>query len=248
MTAFRYQPALHPISTGRSIRSRRARLWMVLALTGAAVSSTLLFVPHSHARLAPAAQALARPRSSASTDQARRDRDAGEPLVRLLLRDVRARTGFPGAASASPSASPTRSGACELPHHDACADRNFGGPHGCADAASRRHDGPDERLHPSPARSRHGCYKRPTLPICSPRASITWIGYHDWHEIPNYWVRAPLHAAGPHVRAGQVRGVCLSTFMVSEWSAPLPARQTPDGLRERAREPARPAARAAEPD
>ena len=82
----------------------------------------------------------------------------------------------------------------------------------------------------------------------SARAHPDVMGYHDAREIPNYWAYARNFVLQDHMFQPDTSwSLPAHLFMVSEWSARCRTHATAE-LRERDREPARAAARAAEPD
>ncbi len=118
---------------------------------------------------------------------------------------------------------------CERPYHDTF-DRNFGGPHELIDArndvAGGRMDG---FIREARRGLRRGCFGHPTLPICSLGALHPDVmGYHDWHEIPNYWEYAR-HFTLQDRMFEPVDSWSLPAhlFMVSEWSARCPRHAGP---------------------
>ena len=108
----------------------------------------------------------------------------------------------------------------------------------------------DERVRaPGQARARAGCSVSPDAPLCSFGAAHPDVmGYHDRREIPNYWAYARNFVLQDHMFEPDTSwSLPAHLFMVSEWSAPLPHARGVE-LRQRGREPACAAVRAAEPD
>jgi phospholipase C len=76
---------------------------------------------------------------------------------------------------------------CVEPYHDT-HDRNAGGPHGTWDALRDVNGG---RMNGFEIQAREGRF-RVCQKVWTPGCSLTpkhpdVMGYHDWHEIPNYW-------------------------------------------------------------
>jgi len=114
-----------------------------------------------------------------------------------------------------------RSGRCFKPYHDH-SNRNTGGPHEHLDAmrdlARGRMDGFVREARRGLTR---GCLRHPTIPICSLGARHPDVmGYHDWHEIPNYWSYARHFVLQDHLFQPDTSwSLPAHLFMVSEWSA-----------------------------
>jgi phospholipase C len=110
---------------------------------------------------------------------------------------------------------------CERPYHDRL-DRNLGGPHEHLDAINDVNGGKMDGFIREARRGLiRGCLKKPTLPRCSLGALHPDVmGYHDWHEIPNYWSYARHFVLQDHMFE-PVSSWSLPSrlFMVSEWSA-----------------------------
>ena len=121
-------------------------------------------------------------------------------------------------------------GGCVRPFHDA-ADKNFGGPHGAADASAD--------MHCASSATRAGCAMdgfvgqaekgqscTSTNPNCSPCTAgakaqcIDVMGYHDGREIPNYWAYAKSYVLQDHMYEPNASwSLPEHLFQVSEWSA-----------------------------
>jgi phospholipase C len=119
------------------------------------------------------------------------------------------------------------SGKCVRPSRDP-ADLNVGGPHGnssaVADIAGGKMDGFVAQAHPAK------CLKNPRLPSCAPGTSAPdVIGYHDYHEIPNYWAYAKNFVLQDRMFTSSLSwgGPTGSLFMVSGWSARCKIRGNP---------------------
>jgi phospholipase C len=108
---------------------------------------------------------------------------------------------------------------CVRPSRDP-TDLNLGGPHGnssaVADIDGGRMDGFVAQAHPEK------CRKHPLLTSCAPGANAPdVIGYHDYHEIPNYWAYAKNFVLQDRMFAASLSwgGPTGSLFTVSGWSA-----------------------------
>ena len=95
---------------------------------------------------------------------------------------------------------------CVAPFHDTNS-RNAGGPHEHVDAIKDinhgKMDGFVARERRPHTRSAEGSTHPRCAPIFSPAPDV--MGYHDGHEIPNYWaLRAPFRPPGSHVPVGHL--------------------------------------------
>jgi hypothetical protein len=207
-------------------------------------------------RSGPVRPRRARPRPGGASardpqDQARRDPDDGEPLVRRVLRHV---SGCRRAAATRRALQRVLAGP-DHAHLRVPLPRHERPQHGRAARAPRR--GPrhqrrqDGRLHaPGPARPRPGLHGRSGHPaLLAGRRPPRRDGVPRLARDPELLgVRAPLRPPGPHVPAGHlveppgppVHGLGVVGALPEAWEA--------DELCERDREPARTASRAAEPD
>jgi phospholipase C len=110
---------------------------------------------------------------------------------------------------------------CERPYHDT-ADRNEGGPHGHGDAMGDIAGG---KMDGFIARAELGrmdyCKQHVDDPRCSNTPSAPDVmGYHDWHEIPNYWDYARHFVLQDHMFESDTSWSLPShLFLVSGWSA-----------------------------
>ena len=110
---------------------------------------------------------------------------------------------------------------CERPYHDT-ADRNEGGPHGHGDAMGDVGRG---RMNGFVVRAELGRANYCKAHVDDPRCSITptapdVMGYHDWHEIPNYWDYARHFVLQDHMFESDTSWSLPShLFLVSAWSA-----------------------------
>ena len=106
-------------------------------------------------------------------------------------------------------------GACFRPYHDT-ADRNAGGPHDHANAVADVDGG---RMDGFTGQVRR--VQRPGVPDV--------IGYHDWHELPNYWLYAHAFVLQDHMFQPDTSwSLPAHLFMVSGWSARCAAHGGPE--------------------
>ena len=106
---------------------------------------------------------------------------------------------------------------CERPFHDP-NDKNYGGPHGAPDAVADVDDG---KMDGFIQQAQSYCEKNPELPECAIGvASPDVMGYHDAHEIPNYWTYAREFVLQDHMFEQVASWSSPShLYMVSAWSA-----------------------------
>jgi phospholipase C len=112
-------------------------------------------------------------------------------------------------------------GKCQRPYHDT-ANRNAGGPHDHLDAV-RDIDGGgmDGFVRQAVSGRRLACTVHVDAPTCSlaPRRPDV-MGYHDWHEIPNYWTYARHFVLQDHMFQPDLSwSLPAHLYMVSGWSA-----------------------------
>ena len=122
-----------------------------------------------------------------------------------------------------------RRGRCIPPYHDHL-DRNLGGPHEHLDAMrDMAHGKMDGFIREARRGLTRGCLRHPTVPICSLGARHPDVmGYHDWHEIPNYWSYARHFVLQDHMfQPNTSWSLPAHLFMVSEWSARCSVRHDP---------------------
>ncbi len=114
-----------------------------------------------------------------------------------------------------------RTESCLQPYHDR-ADRNAGGPHDHVDALRDIDGGKmDGFVAQAEAGRRLACTAHVDAPACSlaPRAPDV-MGYHDWHEIPNYWSYARHFVLQDHMFQPDLSwSLPAHLYMVSGWSA-----------------------------
>jgi phospholipase C len=110
---------------------------------------------------------------------------------------------------------------CVLPYHDR-SNRNLGGPHEHLDAVRDINGGKMDGFMREARRGlTAGCLASPDMPLCSLGARDPDVmGYHDWHEIPNYWAYARHFTLQDHMFQPDTSwSLPAHLYMVSEWSA-----------------------------
>ena len=122
---------------------------------------------------------------------------------------------------------------CERPYHDT-SDRNAGGPHGHAEALRDIDGGKmDGFVAEAVSGRQRACAVHVDAPECSiaPQAPDV-MGYHDWHEIPNYWSYARHFVLQDHMFESDTSWSLPShLFLVSGWSAKCDVRGDPMSCR-----------------
>jgi phospholipase C len=112
-------------------------------------------------------------------------------------------------------------GTCVRPYHDS-ANRNSGGPHDHVDAIRDIAGGKMDGFIRSARTGREiACAAEIDAPGCSltPKAPDV-MGYHDWHEIPNYWDYARHFVLQDHLFESDTSWSLPShLYLVSGWSA-----------------------------
>jgi phospholipase C len=110
---------------------------------------------------------------------------------------------------------------CVRPYHDT-ADRNAGGPHDHVDAVRDIAGGlMNGFIRSAVGGRRRACAGQVDAPACSfaPKAPDV-MGYHDWHEIPNYWDYARNFVLQDHMFESDTSWSLPShLYLVSGWSA-----------------------------
>ena len=110
---------------------------------------------------------------------------------------------------------------CVRPYHDT-ANRNFGGPHDHRDAVRDIAGGAMNGFVAQAVSGRRlACAVHVDAPTCSlaPRKPDV-MGYHDWHEIPNYWAYAHAFVLQDHMFQPDLSwSLPAHLYMVSGWSA-----------------------------
>jgi phospholipase C len=120
-------------------------------------------------------------------------------------------------------------GGCLRPYHDRSAV-NFGGPHDHIDAVKDVSAGAMSGfVTQAEAGRRMWCTKHIDSPACSlsPKKPDV-MGYHDWHELPNYWTYARHFVLEDHMfQADASWSLPGHLYMVSGWSAKCSQRGNP---------------------
>jgi phospholipase C len=113
-----------------------------------------------------------------------------------------------------------RTHVCVKPYHDT-SNRNAGGPHDTIDAVRDIDHGKMDGFQAQARKGRFlACYA-----VDNPGCSLTprdpdVMGYHDWHEIPNYWDYARNFVLQDHMfEAVNAWSLPAHLSMVSAWSA-----------------------------
>ena len=110
---------------------------------------------------------------------------------------------------------------CQRPYHDT-ADRNAGGPHDYVDAVGDVAGGKmNGFIRRAVGGRRLACVAQIDSGACSlsPHAPDV-MGYHDWHEIPNYWAYARHFVLQDHMFQPDLSwSMPAHLYMVSGWSA-----------------------------
>jgi phospholipase C len=120
-------------------------------------------------------------------------------------------------------------GRCLRPYHDR-NDMNFGGPHGnvqeTADIDGGKMDGFVKEAEQGLSA---GCAQHPDNPNCIFSAAHPDVmGYHDWHEIPNYWAYARKFVLQDHMfESDNSWSLPSHLYMVSGWAARCSTLQDP---------------------
>jgi phospholipase C len=120
-------------------------------------------------------------------------------------------------------------GGCLHPYHDRRAV-NYGGPHDHVDAVKDVDGGVmDGFVQQAEVGRRMYCRRHIDSPACSfsPKNPDV-MGYHDWHEIPNYWAYARNFVLQDHMfQADASWSLPGHLFLVSGWSAKCSQRGNP---------------------
>ena len=109
-------------------------------------------------------------------------------------------------------------GQCVKPYHNP-QDLNHGGPHGAANASADIDHG---KMDGFIAQAEHGLGSciNPNDPACSGNGQTDVMGYHDYHEIPNYWAYAKNFVLQDHMFEPDASwSLPAHLFLVSAWSA-----------------------------
>ncbi len=109
-------------------------------------------------------------------------------------------------------------GQCVRPYHDA-QDLNHGGPHGAPNARADIDHGKMDGFIAQAENGKGSCVN-PDDPACSRNGQTDVMGYHDFHEIPNYWAYAKNFVLQDHMFEPDASWSLPShLFLVSAWSA-----------------------------
>ena len=92
------------------------------------------------------------------------------------------------------------------PYHDP-SDINYGGPH---DAAAFTTDNDNGRMDGF-IRSRESCQNALDPQDCIATLTVDMMGYHNQHEIPNYWAYARHFVLQDHCLSRLPPGACQPT-------------------------------------
>ncbi|HEX3055614.1 MAG TPA: alkaline phosphatase family protein [Gaiellaceae bacterium] len=109
---------------------------------------------------------------------------------------------------------------CVEPYHDT-SDRNAGGPHDTIDAIRDIDHGKMDGFERQARKGRFLACHATDNPGCSLTPSRPDVmGYHDWHEIPNYWAYARNFVLQDHMFQPDLSwSLPAHLYMVSGWSA-----------------------------
>ena len=109
---------------------------------------------------------------------------------------------------------------CVKPYHDT-SDRNAGGPHDTSDAIRDINHGKMDGFQRQARKGRFLACHATDSPSCSltPKKPDV-MGYHDWHEIPNYWSYARNFVLQDHMFEGDNSwSLPAHLSLVSGWTA-----------------------------
>ena len=109
---------------------------------------------------------------------------------------------------------------CVKPYHDT-SDRNAGGPHDTVDAIRDINHGKMDGFQAQARKGRFLACHNTDNPGCSLTPSAPDVmGYHDWHEIPNYWDYARNFVLQDHMfEADNSWSLPAHLSLVSGWTA-----------------------------
>jgi phospholipase C len=125
--------------------------------------------------------------------------------------------GNPGTVPCEPD---PRTHECVKPYHDT-SDRNAGGPHATHDAIRDIDHGRMDGFEAAARKGRYLACHNTDNPGCSQTPSKPDVlGYHDWHEIPNYWAYARNFVLQDHMfEADNSWSLPAHLALVSGWTA-----------------------------
>jgi phospholipase C len=117
---------------------------------------------------------------------------------------------------------------CIKPYHDH-RRRNIGGSHQHVDAIADIGGGRMDGFITQARRAlKNGCEAHPRSALCEAKHGPDVMGYHDWHEIPNYWAYARHFVLQDHMFEPVTSWTLPARlFMVSAWSARCSRRGDP---------------------
>jgi phospholipase C len=130
---------------------------------------------------------------------------------------------------------------CVKPFHDRY-DLNYGGPHHAADAAGDVDRGAMDGFIRREELGRIEACKNPYDPSCTAKDEPPDVlGYHNGHDIPNYWTYARSFVLQDHMFEPDASwSLPAHLFMVSAWSAYCEKRGDPQSCRNANEAPALP--------
>ncbi len=126
-----------------------------------------------------------------------------------------------------------RAGTCIRPYRDR-SDRDVGGPHAQLNALTDIDGGRMDGFVRSAVDAKTvGCLKHVLDPSCAVNSTRPDVmGYHDWHEIPNYWRWAHAYSLDDHMFASDMSwSLPEHLSMVSAWSATCTSARDPMSCR-----------------
>jgi len=131
---------------------------------------------------------------------------------------------------------------CVKPFHDT-SDRNAGGPHGETQAIEDIDGGRMNGFEETARDARYfACVRHLDAPDCElAPAEPDVMGYHDWHEIPNYWDYARHFVLQDHMFQSDLSwSLPAHLYMVSAWSAKCTKRGDPMSCKSAVQDPGSP--------
>ncbi|HKI93576.1 MAG TPA: alkaline phosphatase family protein [Gaiellaceae bacterium] len=157
------------------------------------------------------------------------------------------RNGVPTVCAPDP-----RTHRCVKPYHDT-ADRNAGGPHDHIDAVRDIAGGKMNGFIVSAEEGRHLACTASVTSVNTPSCSLSpnapdAMGYHDWHEIPNYWAYAKNFVLQDHMFQPDLSwSMPAHLYMVSGWSAKCSVKGDPASCVDAVQSPGSPPGEAQDP-
>jgi phospholipase C len=133
--------------------------------------------------------------------------------------------GIPGLAGnpgSVPCVPDPKNGGCVQPYHDP-QDKNYGGPHGAANATADIDGGRMDGFIAQAEKGRNCTSVNPDCSACTTASQskcIDVMGYHDGADIPNYWTYARDFVLQDHMYESNASwSLPNHLYLVSEWSA-----------------------------